>query len=302
LGQQSTLGAALRRYRKAQDLTQAALAVRAGIGITALRAAERGQGRLGTLARLLTALGLELRGRTLIAGPIGPALAQARQQRRQSRREVARALGMSRNTLSSLERGRGLLSGLEAYGGAVSAGLYLAAIGTDRTFYSHAGNSSAHQGWETPPGLAAVLMAASGGFDLDPCAATSDKRRARVKARLLLTAEDDGLLVPWRGKVFVNPPYGRALGAWARKCASEAARRRAVVVGLVPARPDTRWWHEHIAGQAHVFMLRGRLQFGVGRNSAPFPSAVVVWGDAPELVARLAAALPAAWHIPSTRP
>lgn len=138
------------------------------------------------------------------------------------------------------------------------------------------------------------------GFDLDPCAASKDRRRARVKARLLLTAEDDGLAVPWRGKVFVNPPYSRSLKAWVRKCANEGASGRAVVVGLLPARPDTRWWHDHIAGRAHVFMLRG-LQFGAGGNSAPFPSAPAVWDKAGELVARLALALPEAWHIPLSR-
>jgi transcriptional regulator with XRE-family HTH domain len=291
----------LRARRKAQELTQAALAVRAGIGITALRSAERGQGRLGSFARLLTALGLELRGRTLMAGPVGPALATARQKRRQSRRGVARALGVSRNTHAAIEGGVGLLSALEAYGAAIGAGLYLGAENDERTFYAHAGNSSADHGWETPAALATVLMQAAGGFDLDPCAATTDKRRARVKARLLLTAEDDGLVVPWRGKVFVNPPYGRSLKAWARKCAGEAANGGAVVVGLLPARPDTRWWHDHIAGQAHVFMLRGRLQFGAGENSAPFPSAVVVWGEVREMIARLADALPEAWHIPSFR-
>jgi hypothetical protein len=86
----------------------------------------------------------------------------------------------------------------------------------------------------------------------------------RVKERLLLTAEDDGLSVPWRGRVFVNLHYGRALRAWVRKCAGEAASGRAVVVGLLPARPDTRWWQDHVAGRAHVCMLHGRLQFGEG--------------------------------------
>jgi transcriptional regulator with XRE-family HTH domain len=283
--------------RKAQRLTQAVLAVRAGVGISALRAVERGQGRLSTLSELLAALGLELRGRSLASGPLGPAMAAARRRRKQSRREVARALGVSRNTLAALEGGVGLVATLEAYGGAIGAGLYLAAAGEARTFFTHAGNSSAYHGWLTPVALADLLMAAVVRFDLDPCAASADKRRARVKARLLLTVDDDGLSVPWRGRVFVNPPYGRALKLWVRKCAGEAAAG-AVVIGLVPARPDTRWWHDHIAGHADVFMLRGRLQFGDGGQSAPFPSAIVVWGASQALVTRLAEALVGAWHIP----
>ena len=272
---------------------------RAGVGISALRAVERGQGRLSTLAELVGALGLELRGRFLGAGSVGPALAVARQRRKQSRREIARALGVSRNTLAALEGGVGLMATLEAYGGAIGAGLYLATAGDTRAFFTHAGNSSAHHGWQTPAALAELLTHAVGGFDLDPCAASADRRRARVKARLLLTVDDDGLSVPWRGRVFVNPPYGRALKLWVRKCASEAATGRSVIIGLVPARPDTRWWHDHIAGQSDVFMLRGRLQFGDGGQSAPFPSAVVVWGAKPELVTRLSAALVGAWHIPA---
>ena len=294
MGQRSALGAALLSGREAQGLTQAALAARAGVGLSAVRAVEHGQGRLSTLAELLAALGLELRGRFLASGPRGPALVAAR--RKQSRREVARALGVSRNTLAALEGGVGLVSTLEAYGGAIGAGLYLAAAGDARTFFTHAGNSGAHHGWQTPVALAELLMEAVGGFDLDPCAASADRRRARVNARLLLTVEDGGLSVPWRGRVFVNPPYGRALKLWVRKCADEA-KTGATVVGLTPARPDTRWWHDYVAGKADVFMLRGRPQFGDGGQSAPFPSALVAWGGKPELVARLAAALVGAWHI-----
>jgi phage N-6-adenine-methyltransferase len=156
--------------------------------------------------------------------------------------------------------------------------------------------SSVHQGWETPADLGAALSRAVGGFDLDPCAATANKRRARVKAAVLLTAEDDGLAVPWLGQVYVNPPYGRALPTWLRKCATEAAGG-AVVVALVPARPDTAWFHDYIFGRADIFMLRGRLRFGDGEQTATFPSAVVVWGADANLVRRIADVLPRAWHI-----
>ena len=68
------------------------------------------------------------------------------------------------------------------------------------------------------------------------------------------------------------------------------------VVALLPARPDTGYWHEHIAGRAVVYFLRGRLRFGDGGNSAPFPSALAVWGAASETVAALDAALVGAWR------
>ena len=98
--------------------------------------------------------------------------------------------------------------------------------------------------------------------------------------------------------VFVNPPYGRALAAWVAKARGEVDGGRArTVVALLPARPDTGYWHDHIAGRAAVFFLRGRLRFGGGGNSAPFPSALAVWGAGPEALSALAAALPEAWRV-----
>jgi transcriptional regulator with XRE-family HTH domain len=267
-----------------------------------VQAVERGRGRVSSLNAILEILGLELRGRQLAAGPIGPALALARTRRKVSRRNLSKALGVSRNTLVAVEAGGGLVGTLETYAGLVAAGLYLARPGDVRPFSTHAGNSSGNNSWETPAELAEAMSRAVSGFDLDPCAATGDRRRARVKARVLLTEADDGLSVPWSGKVFVNPPYGRGISDWIRKCHNEA-QRGCMVVGLIPARPDSRYWHEYVAkGHADVFMLRGRLKFGDGQNSAPFPSCVVAWGADVALITRLSLALPDAWHLPRQKP
>jgi len=72
----------------------------------------------------------------------------------------------------------------------------------------------------------------------------------------------------------MNPPYGRVIGDWMRK-AYEESQRGALVVCLVPARTDTAWWHDY-AAKGDVTFIRGRLKFGDGKNSAPFPSALVV--------------------------
>jgi hypothetical protein len=99
--------------------------------------------------------------------------------------------------------------------------------------------------------------------------------------------------------VFVNPPYGRDLPQWIGKAAFEVRQGRAGSGGaLIPARTDTRWWHDHIAGRAHVVLLRGRLQFGEGGQSAPFPSALAVWGAGDRTLERLREVFPEAWHIP----
>ncbi len=105
------------------------------------------------------------------------------------------------------------------------------------------------------------------------------------------TAEDDGLSLPWKGKVFLNPPYGRILNRWVKKSRLEAEQGNCeTIAALIPARTDTAWWHDHVAGKAYAFLLRGRLRFGDGKQSAPFPSALVVWGIKPVQVRKMKAA------------
>lgn len=74
----------------------------------------------------------------------------------------------------------------------------------------------------------------------------------------------------------MNPPYGATIGDWLAK-AHASATAGATVVCLVPARTDTRWWHEWVMRSTEVRLVKGRLKFGDGAQSAPFPSAVVVF-------------------------
>lgn len=83
----------------------------------------------------------------------------------------------------------------------------------------------------------------------------------------------DGLKQTWKGPCWMNPPYGREIGKWVKK----AAECGELVVALLPARTDTRWFHDHIYSKAEIRFVRGRLKFGDGKNSAPFPSMVVVF-------------------------
>jgi len=131
--------------------------------------------------------------------------------------------------------------------------------------------SSATAEWPTPQELFNELSFVYGGFTLDPCATAHN-----AKCRNFFTKEEDGLRQPWKGKVFVNPPYGREIGRWVKK-AWEESQNGALVVCLLPARVDTRWWHDY-AKKGHVHFIRGRLKFGCARNSAPFPSAIVTFG------------------------
>lgn len=134
--------------------------------------------------------------------------------------------------------------------------------------------SSRSEEWATPRALFEALDREF-HFTLDPCA-TPDN----ATCRRFFTKDDDGLRRSWgRHVVFCNPPYGRTMRAWARKC-FEASCAGATVVLLAHARTDTRWFHDWVYGRAELRFLQGRLRFGDGRQSAPFPSLCAVYRPA----------------------
>lgn len=115
--------------------------------------------------------------------------------------------------------------------------------------------------WSTPKAIYDALDREF-HFNFDPCP---------------LEGTADGLatlLTPWRGKrVFCNPPYGPSIGQWLRRgWEAECA------VFLLPARTDTKWFHEEVLQDAtEIRFIKGRLKFGGQKNSAPFPSMIVVY-------------------------
>lgn len=132
--------------------------------------------------------------------------------------------------------------------------------------------SSATDLWATPQWLFDDFNAEF-GFTLDACALPSNAKCAKY-----FTPEVDGLAQDWGGEVvWCNPPYGREIGKWVKKCAEESKKNNTTVVALLPARTDTRWFHEYIYHKAEVVFLRGRLKFGDAKNSAPFPSMIVIF-------------------------
>lgn len=107
-------------------------------------------------------------------------------------------------------------------------------------------------------------------FDTDVCAS-----KENAKCVKFYTKEDDGLSKEWSGMCWMNPPYGRTIKQWMEK-AYKSSLNGATVVCLVPSRTDTAWWHDY-AVKGQIEFIRGRLKFGGNKNSAPFPSAVVVF-------------------------
>ena len=124
--------------------------------------------------------------------------------------------------------------------------------------------------WSTPQEFYDKLHAEF-GFTLDPCATDENHKTPKY-----FTSIDNGLAQDWdREIVFMNPPYGREIGKWMDKASTAQG---GVVVCLVPSRTDTRWWHDNVIDKnAEVRFIKGRLKFGGHENSAPFPSAVVIF-------------------------
>jgi len=130
--------------------------------------------------------------------------------------------------------------------------------------------SSATDMWATPQYFFDKLNAAF-RFETDVCATNEN-----TKCDRWYTPEMDGLSRNWNGVCWMNPPYGRGIGAWIEKAYMSARVNGATVVCLIPARVDTRWRHDYCM-KGEITYIKGRLKFGDARDSAPFPSAVVVF-------------------------
>jgi phage N-6-adenine-methyltransferase len=133
--------------------------------------------------------------------------------------------------------------------------------------------SSASNEWATPQAFFDKLNDIFGPFTLD-AAASSDN----YKVATYYTQSDDSLSQDWSGnRVFLNPPYGQALKDWVKKAYEEGQKDGTIVVMLIPARTDTKYWHDYVMKADEIRFVRGRIKFGDAKNGAPFPSAVVVF-------------------------
>lgn len=136
--------------------------------------------------------------------------------------------------------------------------------------------SSNKDDWETPWWLVKALerRLSIPYFDLDPAASSENK-----KARAFYDGIEglDGLKMPWNGYVFCNPPYS-GIAQWVKKGYEEAKSGRANVTMLIAARTDTRWWWDYVRW-GRVSFIKGRIKFVGATSGAPFPSAIVHFGN-----------------------
>ena len=119
--------------------------------------------------------------------------------------------------------------------------------------------SSLTDEWKTPDSIYKKLNAEF-NFNFDPCP---------------LGGEIDGLSIEWGKSTFVNPPYSK-LKLWCKKAYEESLKGK-IVVMLIPSRTDTIAWHEYCMKAKEIRFIKGRLKFGDSKNSAPFPSAIIVF-------------------------
>lgn len=134
--------------------------------------------------------------------------------------------------------------------------------------------SSNSDEWATPTALFNKLNEEF-NFNLDPCADDKNHKCARY-----YTKEQNGLSKIWTGsdRVFLNPPYGKMIKHWVKKARQSWEDNGALVVALLPARTDTKWWLDCMAS-AEIRFIKGRVKFGDGKNGAPFPSVIVIWRE-----------------------
>lgn len=134
--------------------------------------------------------------------------------------------------------------------------------------------SSNSDNWATPTALFNKLNDEF-NFNLDPCADAKNHKCARY-----YDIEQNGLSKVWTGsdRVFMNPPYGKMIKHWVKKARQSFEENGALVVALLPARTDTKWWLDCMAS-AEIRFIKGRVKFGDGKNGAPFPSVIVIWRE-----------------------
>lgn len=117
--------------------------------------------------------------------------------------------------------------------------------------------SSATDHWSTPKEIYEALHREF-KFNCDPCPLNGN----------------DGLSIDWGTSTFCNPPYSE-ISKWIKKGYEEHLKGKTIVF-LIPSRTDTRWWHDYCM-KGEIRFIKGRLKFGDAKNSAPFPSAIVIF-------------------------
>ncbi|HWT92514.1 MAG TPA: DNA N-6-adenine-methyltransferase [Solirubrobacteraceae bacterium] len=128
--------------------------------------------------------------------------------------------------------------------------------------------------WYTPP---EIFEALGLSFNIDACAPPGGV--PWVPAKRSFSRADDGLAQEWRGRVWVNPPYGRGIEKWMQKLSAHGDG-----IALVHSRTDTRWWQAALTEATAICFIRSRVRFVNGRTGeqigpgSPMPNVLIAYG------------------------
>ncbi len=137
---------------------------------------------------------------------------------------------------------------------------------------------SGSEEWYTPPKLITLARDVLGVIDLDP--ASCEVANQSIQANQFYSIDDDGLALPWFGRVWLNPPYGKTIGEWVEKlCFEYETGHITAALALLPARSGSAWWRR--VSRYPMCFLHGRIRFVGAEKNAPFPSVVVYLGAEP---------------------
>ena len=266
----------LRNARRGKGWTQKALADRSGVSEQAIYRLERGIGSVATLNAAMTALEFRLTG----IGP-GKTLAEQLRARRLKRGIALDALavrtGLTRKTISNIERGGGSIASLMRLMEALAPKAKRRA--PERAYWGQ-GDKEDRDSRFTPPEFMNNIYAAFGTVDIDPCAHRLSPVVA--KRRILLDEGGDGLIDDRSGRLaFVNPPFSAQLKWLQRAHEQWRVGNVEAVVCLVPARTDSVWFHDTLTADADICLLQGRVRFldtKGGSQPTPFSLMLVALG------------------------
>jgi len=283
--------------RREKGLTQTALAEAIGSDRAAIARLEAGVGPLSLLLQIMEALQYHVAG--LAKGTRLPEqLRNRRLSMKLSTQELAQRAGVSRATISALERGNGtiapLVKVLDILCTSTTArrkptpSLWLPSVAADRNRRF------------TPVEFLQAIAQVWGAIDLDPCGHPDSPVGAR--RRISLEEGGDGLREDWSGDVvYVNPPFSDMV-TWLKRADQMWIERRVQkIIALVPARTDIGYFHDRIAQVCDVGLMRGRLQFGQpnskkdDRSRATFALMVCLWGATAQEIAAFDAIYPCRW-------
>jgi phage N-6-adenine-methyltransferase len=262
------LGPYIKEHRSRSLKTQEDIATAIGFNVKTVIGIEKDTGTLQNFETVLRYLGLRVAGLP-IGQNLGEQLRTLRLKRGWSKVKLAKFSGISRPTIINLESGKGQLSSFYKVLDALRVKVFL------REDKKTAFNQGVTDSWNTSKEFVELVHSVVGQFCLDP----ATNPTSHVRANNVYYEKDNGLAQDWVGeKVWLNPPYSQ-LALWVQKAHDEHVKGNAkTIVALLPARTNTSYFHDLIAGKAHVIFIKKRLKFGTAKQQAPFPSLLAVWG------------------------